>query len=309
MTARTPSPTTARAPCPPAPRPVPSRWRRPPRRPFPPGPRRGPGPRDGAGRRAAAAVAATAGTACWPASAEPQAAGPAGGAAAGQRRPARGSGRGARAQAAVHAAQAAQAVPHRADGRAHPRWPGRPGHARAARPCPGRHRQRRGDQDVPRDRARVADRAGHRDRRLGGQHRGDHGHRAQRRAAAVRAADQDLRATAAARARLLRTGTVRPDHDPDDDRRGRAVLVPADRPGHRGQLGLVVLRRAGGPPRDQPQAGPDRTVDHPAARRRDLDLPGQVVEGVQRGQGEGQRGQCRPAGERGRAAGDPGLPP
>ena len=103
--------------------------------------------------------------------AEPQAAGPAGGAAAGQRRPAGGSGRGARARAAVHAAQAAQAVPHRAGGRAHPRWPGRAGHAGAARAGPGRHRQRRAGQGVPRDRPRVADRPGHRARRLGGQHR------------------------------------------------------------------------------------------------------------------------------------------
>ena len=48
--------------------------------------------------------------------------------------------------------------------------------------------------------------------------------------------------------------------------------------------------------------------DHPAAGRGHRRVPGQVVAGLPRGPGEGQRGQRRPAGERGRAAGGPGLP-
>ena len=53
---------------------------------------------------------------------------------------------------------------------------------------------------------------------------------------AVRAARAQLRAPAAARARLLRARAGRPDHDPDDHGRRRAVHVPADRPGHRGRV-------------------------------------------------------------------------
>ena len=46
-------------------------------------------------------------------------------------------------------------------------------------------------------------------------------------------------------------------------------------------------------------AGPDRGHRH---------VPAQVLPGLHRGEGAGQRGQRRPAGERGRPAGRPGLP-
>ena len=66
--------------------------------------------------------------------------------------------------------------------------------------------------------------------RLGDQRGADPGHRAERRARALHAAGEDLRPAAAARAGLLRAGDGRPDHDPDDHGRGRALDVPADRP-------------------------------------------------------------------------------
>ena len=117
----------------------------------------------------------------------------------------------------------------------------------------------------------------------------DHGHRAQRRAAAVHAAGQDLRPPAAARARLLRARAGRPDHDPDDDRRRRAVLVPADRPGHRGQLvlsffgvlvALLVINL---------RLGLTVLAILPVLVVATVLFRGQVVEGLQRGQGAGQR--------------------
>ena len=59
----------------------------------------------------------------------------------------------------------------------------------------------------------------------------DRGDRPGRREPALPAARAQLRPPAAARARLLRARAVRPDHDPDDHGRRRAVDVPADRPG------------------------------------------------------------------------------
>ena len=91
----------------------------------------------------------------------------------------------------------------------------------------------------------------------------DGAHRPRRRTGAVRAAGAQLRPPAAARPRLLRARTVRPDHDADDHRRRRTVDVHADRAVHRGgqradrprhlgraagrptsTLALVALRRA-----------------------------------------------------------------
>ena len=92
-----------------------------------------------------------------------------------------------------------------------------------------RHRPRHADQGLPRDRGGLPDRAGHRAGRLGGQHRRDDGGRPQRRTAAVHPAGQAVRPAAAARPGLLRARAVRPDHDQDDHRRGRAVQLPADR--------------------------------------------------------------------------------
>ncbi len=66
---------------------------------------------------------------------------------------------------------------------------------------------------------------------------------------------EDLRPAAAAGAGFLRAGDVRADHDPDDVGRGRAVVVPADRPHHHGQFRAVLPRRAGRAAGHQPPAG------------------------------------------------------
>ena len=191
----------------------------------------------------------------------------------------------------------------RAGHRAGPGRPGRGGRAGAARAGQERHRQRGPDQGLPRDRGGLAHRAGHRAGRLGGQHRRDDGGRAQRRTAAVHPAGQDLRPAAAARPGLLRARAVRPDHDPDDHGRGRAVLVPADRADHHGQLGAHLLRRARRAADHQPAARPGGAVHLPGAGGGHAGVPGQVGQGVHRSAGEGRRGQRRLRGERGRAAG------
>ena len=109
------------------------------------------------------------------------------------------------------------------------------------------------------------DRAGHRAGRLAGQPGRDHGGRAERGAAAVHPAGQALRPAPAARPGLLRARDVRPDPDPDDHRRRRAVHVPADRAGHHGQLGAHLLRRARRAAHHQPAARPGRAVHLPGA--------------------------------------------
>ena len=56
------------------------------------------------------------------------------------------------------------------------------------------------------------------------------------------------------------------------------------------------------------QARPDPAHDPAGAGRGHGRVPREVVAGLHRGPGAGQRGQRRPAGERGRPAGGPGLP-
>ena len=115
---------------------------------------------------------------------------------------------------------------------------------------PRRHRQRRRAAPAQLPGAdghhlrRVGHRAGDRARGLGRQLRPDHRGRAQRRAAALHAAGEDLRPPAAARPGLLRARAGRADHDQDDDRRGRAVVVLPDRPDHDGELAADVRGRA-----------------------------------------------------------------
>ena len=70
----------------------------------------------------------------------------------------------------------------------------------------------------------------------------------------------------------------------------------------------VVLRGADRAADHQPEARLHAAGDRPAADRGHRLVPAQGVAGVPRGPGAGQRGQRRPAGERGRAAGGPGLP-
>ena len=87
---------------------------------------------------------------------------------------------------------------------------------------------------VPRDRGGLAHRAGHRARPTGWSTSAETlvaGRTGERLLYTLRV--QDLRPAAAARPGLLRARAVRPDHDPDDHRRRRAVHVPADRAGHR----------------------------------------------------------------------------
>ena len=146
-------------------------------------------------------------------------------------------------------------------------------------------------------------------RRLGGQRRGDHGGRAQRRAAAFHAAGQAVRAAAAARARLLRARAQRPDHDQDDQRRGRAFHVPADRARDDGELAADLRRCARGDAGDQRAARAARAGDRAGARGGDRGVPQEVVAGLHRGPGADLGGQRGPGGERGRAAGHPGVPP
>ena len=86
-------------------------------------------------------------------------------------------------------------------------------------------------------------RAARRRGRLARADRADRRHRPHRRAAAVHAAAQDLRAAAAAGPGLLRARAGRPDHDPDDDRRRCALVIPADRTRHRHRLAAAVRRR------------------------------------------------------------------
>jgi ATP-binding cassette subfamily B protein len=100
----------------------------------------------------------------------------------------------------------------------------------------------------------------------------------------------------------------RADHDPDDHRRGRAVVVLPDRPGHHGQLAADLLRRADRHADHQCRAGPGR-AGHPAdPDRADRAVPVAGVPGLSGRPGEGQRGQRGLRRERGRAAGDAGLP-
>ena len=137
----------------------------------------------------------------------------------------------------------------------------------------------------------------------------DDGGRAQRRTAAVHPAGQAVRAAAAAGPGLLRARDVGPDHDQDDHGRRRAVHLPADRRGHHGQLGAHLLRCAGRAAHHQPAARPGRAVHLPGAGGGDDRVPGQVIQGVRRVTRESGRGQRRLRGERGRDAGDPGVPP
>ncbi len=104
------------------------------------------------------------------------------------------------------------------------------------------------------------------------------------------------------------TGTDGPDHDEDDDRRRRAVLVLPDRPDHDGELGSDLRRRAGPDAHDQPAPGPDPVHGAADPDRRHDRVPAQVVAGLHRRQREGQRRQRRPPGERRRPARRTGLP-
>ena len=125
----------------------------------------------------------------------------------------------------------------------------------------------------------------------------------------LHAAGQAVRAAAAARARLLRAGAERPDHDQDDQRRGRAVHVPADRAGDDGELAADLRRGARGDAGDQRAARAARAGDRAGARRGDRGVPAEVVAGLHRGAGADLGGQRGPGRERGRAAGHPGVPP
>ena len=209
---------------------------------------------------------------------------------------------------ALHPAPAAAADRPGAVHRAGPRRPRRHRRRRHARAGPRRRRQRRPGQGIPPHHRGLADRARDRLRRLGHQRRPDERGGTQRRADALHAAREDLLPPAAARPRLLRARAVRPDHDPDDDGRGRAVDVPADRADHHGQLGPDVRRRADRAAVHQLPAGPHAADDHPGAGGGDAGVPGEVLEGLHRCPREGQHRQRRPAGERRRAADRAGLP-
>ena len=104
----------------------------------------------------------------------------------------------------LYADQAAAAAGRGHAGGPDPGRPGRTGQPDAPGAGAERHRPRRRDEGVRRDRRGVLHRAGHRLRRLAGQHRGNAGGGAQRRAAAVHPAGEDLRPAAAARPGLLR---------------------------------------------------------------------------------------------------------
>ena len=136
----------------------------------------------------------------------------------------------------------------------------------------------------------VADRARDRLRRLGHQRDPDERGGPQRRADALHPAREDLLPSAAARPGLLRARDVRPDHDPDDDGRGRHGHVPADRADHHGQRGPDVRRRAGRAAVHQPQAGPHPADDHPGASGGHAGVPGEVPQGLYRPR-EGQHRQ------------------
>ena len=239
----------------------------------------------------------------------PRAARPGRRAAAGERPAGRGPGRGAGRRPALHAAQAAATAHRRADHRAGPGRPGRAGRAGAARAGQERHRPRGGDQGLPRDPAGLARRAGHRAGRLAGQLGRDDGRRAERGAAAVHPAGQAVRPAPAPRPGLLRTRDVRPDHDQDDHRRGRAVHVPADRAGHHGQLGAHLLRRARRPAHHRPAARPGGAVHLAGAGGGHAVVPVQVGARLRRIAGTRRHGQRLLRGERGRPAGDAGVPP
>ena len=81
------------------------------------------------------------------------------------------------------------------------------------------------------------------------------------------------------------------------------------------QTGLITMvtpadvrRRPDRAAAHQRQARADPVQRAAGAHRGDAGVPREVVEGLRRGAGEGQRRQRRPAGERRRAAGRPGLP-
>ena len=65
---------------------------------------------------------------------------------------------------------------------------------------------------------------------------------------------------------LLRAGDGRPDHDPDDDRRRRAVELPADRAGHLRRLPRHIRRHRRSAGGDGRRSGDDR-VPRAAVRR------------------------------------------
>ena len=99
------------------------------------------------------------------------------------------------------------------------------------------------------------------------------GHRPHRRAPAVRAAGEGVRAVAAPGSGLLRARAVRADHDPDDHRRGRAVHVPADRSAAGGRQRPVLRRHRGGAGGDRLADGADRAERPAAAADRDRGVP------------------------------------
>ena len=156
---------------------------------------------------------------------------------------------------------------------------------------------------------RRAARAGDRRAELGGGRRPDRGDGPGRGEPALPAARAQLRPPAAARARLLRARAVRPDHDPDDHGRRRAVDVPADRAGA-GRRQPAHGRRGGG----RAAASPTRSWRwwrSPCCRcwSRRRCGSGAVVARLRRGARAGGRRQRRHAGERDRRAGRPGLHP
>ncbi len=216
---------------------------------------------------------------------------------------------GPRRRPALHPAAAAAAD--------RPGTPGRPGAGRARRhrrhrdagAGPGRRGQRRDRQAVPSHHRGLPDRGRHRRRGLADQRHPDERRGPQRRAHALHPAGEDLLPPAAARPRLLRARDVGPDHDQDDDGRRRDGHVPADRADHHGQRAADVRRRADRPAGHQPEPGPHAADHDPGAGRGHAGVPREVLQGLRRGAGEGQHGQRRPAGERGRAAHRPGVPP
>ena len=112
----------------------------------------------------------------------------------------------------------------------------------------------------------------------------------------------------AARARLLREGDGRPDHDPDDHRHRRARLVPAERRVQRGGLGAHLLRHRRRAARDRLADGPGRLRGAAVHGRRDADLPPEVQGRLHRGARTHQCGQRGPTGERRRDARYAGVP-
>ncbi|MCZ1015924.1 ABC transporter ATP-binding protein [Streptomyces noursei] len=230
-------------------------------------------------------------------------------AAAGHRHPGRRRGRRRPRRALLRPAPAAArlrpaARPGPAAGRR-----GRGRLAAAAGPHPAGHRRRRPARHPGRRLDRRRARAGRGRRPVGRPDRRQPHDRPHRRTGPVLPPPEDLRPAPAPRSGLLRARADRQDHDPDDHRRGRAVHVPPDRPGHRRRLGAHLLRHPARPARPRRPAGPGRLRHPPPAGPRHVRLPQAQRPGVRAGPRADQHRQRRPPGEHRRTADRPGVPP